>query len=524
MTNNTDQSLNIPDALQSALRHHQKGELQKAEAVYRQILRADKGNADALHLLGVIAYQSGRNTEAIELIGKAICVNQNVPIFHNNLGLAFHGQGKLEEAMACYSRALSLNPVFPEAYNNLGNVFQGQGKSEEAIACFNRALSLNPGYPEAHNNLGNMFKEQGKSEEAIACYSRALSLNPGYPESHNNLGAVFKEQGKLEEARACFNRAMSLKPDYPEARFNSGLLSLLQGDFEEGWRSYEYRRSFSDIKHLKCVQPQWHGGDAGDKTILIWAEQGFGDMVQFIRYVSLVSERCGKVIVECQKELVSIIRRINLIDKVVERGDQIPDFDFHCPVMTLPLLLKTDIETIPAAIPYINIDPEKISDWRRRIGVDNGGFKVGLCWAGNPRHKYDRSRSLSLEKLSPLSELEGVVFYSLQKGKAVGQMKEAQDIMGLVDYTDHLNDFSDTAALIENLDLVISVDTAVVHLAGAMGKRVWTLLPYIPDWRWLLYRSDSPWYPSMRLFRQPEYGDWDSVIKLVRDELAQFKR
>ncbi len=565
-SNNRNQSLNISDALRSALMYQQKGELQQAAALYNEILCADKNNADALHLLGVIARESGKNEEAIELIEKgiasyrrALSLKPDYPEALNNLGAALKEQGKLDEAVVCYHRALSLKADYPEAlnnlgvalkeqgkfekaimsficalslkpdfyqaHNNLGAALKEQGKLDEAVVCFHRALSLKPDYPEALNNLGIALKEQGKLEEAITSYVRALSLNPDFYQAHNNLGIALQKKGRIEEAVTSFHRALSLKPDWPDGHFNLSVAYLLKGNFKEGWEESQYRLRKQDVSksfypyHLDFTQPYWDGSDIKGKTILLWAEQGLGDVVQFIRYVPMVFEKTDKIIVECQKELITLMQRINSIHQVVAQGQQLPDFDVHCPLLTLPLVFNTTLQTIPAAIPYIMSDRQKVLMWLQRLQSDSARLKVGLCWAGNPAHKNDRIRSISLDLFSQLGEMEDVTFYSLQKGEAAGQTGNPPNGMHLVDYTNDLNDFSDTAALIENLDLVISVDTVIVHLAGALGKPVWTLLPFMPDWRWMLDRGDSPWYPTMRLYRQPAYGDWNSVLRMIKHEL-----
>ncbi len=482
------------DAVERAVSHHRRGELQQAEVIYRQVLHVEPNNADALHLLGVIAHQRGKNEDAVCLIEKAIKVNQAVPLFHNNVGMAYSALNKLEEA----------------------------------IACYRHALSLNPDYYDAHTNLGNALHERGKMEEAEACHQRALSLKPDFYMSHNNLGSLFHNQGKLEEAIACYRRAIFLKPDFPLAHFNLSNIYLLKGNLKEGWEEYKYRYRRQVVKYLNpdylfFPQPYWDGSEIKGKTILLYAEQGFGDTIQFIRYVPMVLEKCDKIIVVCQEELIPLMSRVNSmrqVEQVVAQGKQLPDFDFQCPLLNLPSVFNTTLETVPAAIPYITNDPQKVSRWRERLQSDSGGLKIGLCWSGRPTHKNDRNRSIPLNMFSMPGEMQNITFYSLQKGKAAEQASNPPDGMNLVDYTNHLNDLSDTAALIENLDLIISVDTSVAHLAGALGKPVWTLLPFMPDWRWLLDRADTPWYPTMRLFRQSSMRDWSEVIISIKNALA----
>jgi regulator of sirC expression with transglutaminase-like and TPR domain len=444
-----------------------------------------------------------------------------------NLGNALQAQGKLEEAVACHQRALSLNPDDPVVHNNLGNALKEQGKLEEAVACYQRALSLNPNNYTAHYNLGSALQEQGKLEEAVACHQRALSLNPDDPMVHNNLGNALQAQGKLEEVIACYRRALSLSPDDPLVHYNLAIIYLLKGNLKEGWEEYKYRfrkknvAEYFDTNYLNIPQPFWDGSEIKNKTILLYSEQGFGDTIQFIRYVPMVLEKCDKIIVVCPELLVALMHQINGIHQVVKQGEQLPDFDFHCPLLSLPSVFNTTLETVPATVPYITNDPQKVLKWRERLQSDSARLKIGLCWAGNA---IPRNRSISLNMFSMLGDMGNITFYSLQKGKAAEQANVTPKGMELVDYTKDLNDFSDTAAFIENLDLIISVDTSVAHLAGALGKPVWTLLQFIPDWRWLLDRADNPWYPTMRLFRQSSIGDWSNVIISIKVALSHLKR
>jgi hypothetical protein len=330
--------------------------------------------------------------------------------------------------------------------------------------------------------------------------------------------------GRFDDALKSFQKAVEIKHDLAEAHFNMSLTILLSGDLKAGWEKYEWRRKLTEVTGTYIFKKEpWRGEDVSGKRILLYGEQGFGDTLQFIRYAGMLSGRGAEVYVECQPELVSLLSDLAGISCVVGRGAALPEYDYHCPILSLPGFFGTEIETIPAAIPYISVSPVKLSSWRDRLRGDGSRLKVGLSWAGRPTHKKDHYRSLSLSLMSPLGGVAGVTFYSLQKGEASLQSVSPPSGMKLVDYTSELGDFSDTAGLLGNLDLVISVDTAVVHLAGAMGKRVWTLLPYAPDWRWLLGREDSPWYPTMRLFRQPAPGDWQTVIAQVAASLSGYR-
>lgn len=321
-----------------------------------------------------------------------------------------------------------------------------------------------------------------------------------------------------------FRKALEEKPDFAEARWNMGLTCLLSGNFIEGWEGYEWRWEKPDYKKFKRDFPKfiWQGEELKGQRILLHAEQGYGDTLQFIRYVPLVDARNARVIVECPRDLTKLLGNIDGVSRVVARNDPLPEFDLHCPLMSLPKVFGTTLDSIPSKIPYLNADPDLIRTWKGRISSNIMKFKVGLAWSGNPEHQNDRNRSCALEILSPLAQVKNVQFFSLQKGRGSEEVKSPVQGLGMIDLTDQIQDFSDTAALIENLDLVVSVDTVVAHLAGALGKRVWTLLPYSPDWRWLLEREDSPWYPTMHLYRQPKPGDWTAVIQRATADLEDL--
>ena len=539
----------VPALLAAALDHHGAGRLGEAERLYRQVLAADPRHADSLHLLGVMGSQRGHPDTAVEMIGQAIAIDAGVaayhanlanalteqgrydaavacyrtaldlrpgyPEAHSNLGVALTELGRLDEAAACHRRAIALRPDYPEAHNNLGSALQKLARPDEAIASYRRAIALRPGYPEAHSNLGLALAHQGRLDEAIACHRRALDLRAAYPEAHNNLGNALTEQGRLEEAVACHRRAIALRPDYPEAHFNLALAMLTMGDLAAGWVEHEWRWKTPEMRrhHRTFPQPQWRGEAAAGQTLLIHAEQGFGDTLQFCRYAAMAAARGLRVITEVPKPLVRLLHSLAGIDRVVERGEALPDFDLHCPMLSLPLAFATTLASIPGAVPYLHAEPALVAAWRTRLAALDRARRIGLAWAGSSTMVADRRRSLAPERLAPLFDVPGVHFFGLQKD---GPAAPAH--VPLTDFMAEMNDFADTASLIANLDLVISVDTAVAHLAAAMGKPVWLLDRFAPDWRWLLGRRDSPWYPTLRIYRQPRPGDWDAVIaEIVRD-------
>jgi tetratricopeptide (TPR) repeat protein len=544
----------IPEALATAIQHHQAGRLQAAEKIYRQILALDPAHAGAWHLLGLLTHHAGKQELAIEYIGYAIRLSPGVAAFHSNLGVVYRALGKLDEAAACWRRTLELNPDYVEALTNLGNVLREQGQVDQAVACYRRclelkpdnpatyynlgialsdqglladaaacyrrALELKPDYTEAQNNLGVVLRRQGRLDEAAACYRRALELKPDYAEAHNNLGMVLKEQGKLDEVVACCRRALALKPDYAEAHLQQSFVSLLTGDFQRGWAEYQWRWKAKQFRRRDFSQPLWDGQPLEGRTILLHAEQGLGDSIQFVRYVPLVKRRGPVVILECPRPLLSLLASCAGIDRLVGQGDELPAFDVQAPLLSLPGIFRTSLETIPADVPYLFADPGKVERWRQELG-GVAGFKIGIAWQGNPENPNDRDRSIPLGRFEPLTRCSAVRLLSLQKDWGLGQLQHVAERFPVTELGSRLQDFMDTAAVMMNLDLVITCETAVAHLAGALGVPVWIALPLVPDWRWLLDRSDSPWYPTMRLFRQESRGDWQGVFRTIEVALGQ---
>jgi tetratricopeptide (TPR) repeat protein len=508
---------------QRARQHHQAGRLADAEAGYRQILTEAPDHAEALHLLGMLCGQTGRMDAAIDLIVRAIEVSPNVPYYHSNLGIALREKGKLDESIAALRRAIQLNPNLAPAHNNLGIALSDQGRLDDAVAEYHIAIRIDPAYADACNNLGVALNELDRVDEAIEFYRQAIRSRPDFAAAHNNLGTALKDKGRVADAIDSFGRAIQLDPRYSEARWNRALALLLSGDFQNGWREHESRlqtQSAFVAPPRKFSEPQWDGGDLRGRTILLHPEQGLGDTMQFVRYAPLVAGRGGKVILGCAPQLSRLLLGSVGVARIAAMNRPLPRFDVQCPLMSLPLVFATDLSSIPATIPYLFPDPALVQDWQRRIGTKERSFKIGVAWAGNPKNPRDRSRSIGLGQLSPLAEASKnatVQFHSLQKGQAAAQPPPPG--MNLTNWNHDLHDFAETAALIANLDLVITVDTAVAHLAGAMAKPVWLLLRFVPDWRWLMSRDDSPWYPTMRLFRQTSPGDWNSPIRKLSEAL-----
>jgi Flp pilus assembly protein TadD len=512
--------MTIQEALQSAVVQHQSGRLREAEAIYRQILAQQPNHPDALHLLGVIASQMRQYPVAVELISRAIAASPREAEYHGNLGVALGEMGKMDEAMEAYRRAISLKPNAAQFHNNLGNALTMVGQNQEAIDCFRQAILFNAEYAEPQYNLANIYRNAGQFDEAIERYRRALSLRPGWSEAINNLGNALCAAGRFDEAGTVYRQTLALRWDDPLAHWNLGLLLLRQGNLRDGLPEYEWRWKLKELgltrPNFSC--PQWDGSRLDGKRIFLYCEQGFGDTIQFVRYLPMVAETGGSVIVGVQPELLPLLEKFQGPWKWTSTLPPAADFDVHCPLVSLPAAMKTTEPTIPGREPYITAPAEKAARWHERL-ADDGHRKVGLAWAGRSTHPHDRQRSIAFEQLAPLASAERVTFISLQKGITV--KPALAESLKLIDWTAELHDFSDTAGLIANLDIVITVDTAVAHLAAAMGKPVWVMLPFVPDWRWMLARMDSPWYPTIRLFRQKRYGDWASVVKEVAEELAR---
>ena len=433
--------------------------------------------------------------------------------------------GDLKQAEILCKISIKKNPAHSKALYLLGKIYLKLKENDIAIEYFSRALkSDDDNKADIYFNLGFVYTEKGQHDEAIKYYKKTLQLNPENYDVCNNIGMALLEKGKPKEALNYFRKALQMNPNLAAPHANMSLALLILGNFEQGWKEYEWRLKTRGYFRRDFSQPRWNGSEISGKTILVHTEQGLGDAIQFIRYVPLVAQRGAKIIVECRKELVPLFQGLEVIKQVIARGKPLIHFDLHCPLLSLPLIFGTTLETIPAEIPYIKANPFSIRKWKDRIQNDSSKLKIGLAWAGSPTLKRSHLKECPLKMFFSLAHNKDITFYSLQKGKAAEQAKSPHEGMSLIDYTDEIHDFSDTAALIENLDLVISVDTAVAHLAGAMGKPVWTLLPFVPDWRWMLNRKDSPWYPTMRLFRQPSTGDWESVINNVQKELEIFIR
>lgn len=433
------------------------------------------------------------------------------------IALEKHIQGKLDEAELIYKKILTENSENSEALHLLGVIFCQKGNYTKAIDLINHAIKIVPNSPLYYNNLAMIYQTIDNEEESIKNFKKALELNPNYENAHlayYNLGVYYKDNGDFGKAVNNFTQAINLKKDFYDAIWNKGLILLLRGDFKSGLQAYESR--FKKIKSSDSrffPKSQYQGQE--NKKVLVICEQGYGDNIQFIRYLQLIKERKCKIILECKKELINLFK--DLADKIIEYDkDKVPETDYDCYIhlMSLPNIFNTTMENIPNKTPYLKAEEKLVRKFKEII---KGKFKVGICWRGNPNQENDKNRSIPFDKFKQLIQIQGISFFSLQKDK------RDEQISGATDLSFYMNDFTDTAAILENLDLIISVDTSISHLAGALNKPVWTLLSKIPDWRYLLDRNDSIWYPSMRLFRQKKQSDWDSLMQEVSQELINIK-
>jgi Tfp pilus assembly protein PilF len=469
--------------------------------------------------------KDGRVAEAIEAYQRGLAAQPDFAPARNNLGNLLTGSGRTDEAIVELRRAIELDPGYALAHYNLGNALRRAGQQAEGIASYRKALELRPQYPEALNNLGNALNEADRLPEAAEVLERAVAARPGFGEALNNLATVQKELGLIEESLDNFARAVSAAPQLADASFGYALALLLAGRYREGWQHYESRWACNEFtgrrRHL--TDPLWRGENFAGKTLLVYFEQGFGDTLQLLRYLPMVAARGGKVVLEVQRPLLRLCAGYTRWAQLIAGGEPRPRYDLQCPLLSLPLAFDTTLESIPREVPYLQPDPWLVAKWRERLATARPGLRVGLVWAGNPKQKSEPKRGIGLEPCLPLFSLPGVRWFGLQVGERAGDVVMAPP-GSIRDLSPELTDFAETAAAIANLDLVISSDTAVVHLAGALGHPTWALLRFSPDWRWHLGRDDCPWYPAMRLFRQPRRDDWPAVIAAVRGALAERVR
>ena len=499
---------------QSGVRLQGAGRLAEAEQIYRQILAAAPGHADSLHMLGVIASQCGQPQAAVACIDQAIAIKPSAAMFHVNRAAALLALGQLDAALAACQTALRLQRNSAEATQVMGHVLSDLGRTEEALAAYRDALRHKPDLPDLYNNVGLVLRQADRLEEAAVALRQAVKRAPRDAQAQGNLGGVLKELGRPVEALDCYRAALRLHPDDPVLHVNLGIALLLAGRFDAGWEEYEWRFRAGAARIPPCTQPRWNGEELAGRTLLIRAEQGIGDTIQFCRYVTMAAAR-GPVALEVQPGLRHLVR--DLPARIIEAGGVLPVFDLWCPLLSLPPLLGMQAP----APPYLTADADRVAAWRDRIGVH--GRRIGIAWQGNPASAAERGRSIPLREFLPLAQIPGVRLISLQKHHGLEQFAGVPDGVRIETLDDDFDAgpdaFIDTAAAMQCLDLVITSDTSVAHLAGALGRPVWVGLQHVPDWRWLLEGEDCLWYPTMRLFRQTRRGDWSGVFTRMAELL-----
>jgi tetratricopeptide (TPR) repeat protein len=494
---------------------------QEALLTYDHALKLDPGHAAAAEKAARILQRLERFDEAAVLYHRWAAIEPNGYDAHNDLGRVLLTLRRHEEAAAAFARASELRPDAPAAFNNLGIALTDLKRFTEAVAALDRAIALAPQLAETHNNKANALKALNRFDEALAHYDHAIALKLDYVEAHANRGTCLDELARPDEALASYFSALALQPDHGAAHWNLSVNRLRAGDFETGWREAEWawRSPSLRLEHRSFVQPLWFGAEEiAGKVVLLHNEQGLGDAIQFCRYIPWLAARGARVVLEIASPLHQLLSAMPAVAQCISRGEALPDFDFHCPISSLPRAFDTTLDTIPAATPYLSV-PDGARDWNGWLG-ESRLPRIGLVWSGNPKHVNDHNRSIALQALPPLLELDAQ-FVSLQKGpRAEDQAWLAE--RNILDAAPGLESFADTASLVAQLDLVISVDTSVAHLAGALGKPVWVLLPHVADWRWLTGRTDSPWYPTARLFRQRADRAWSPVVIELREALERF--
>lgn len=539
-----------------------RGAFQEAEGSYRRALEWAPRDAESLNGLGITLGQSRRTGEAIEVFQHAIAVAPDYAQVHHNLGVALVEAGDLSRAIEAFQNAIRMKADYAEAFVSLGNAYAAKGDSEAAAVAYRdclrlrpesadalnglglaltalhraseaaiylrQAIRLRPEMTGAYNNLGLALAELGDYLGAEAIYEQTLRLDPNYAEAHVNLGNAFKEQGRLGEALACYDIALWLKPQSATARWNRSLALLQNGDFIQGWSEYAsryFRKGATPRREFS--QPAWDRQALEGARVLVYCEQGLGDAVQFVRYAGLLKKAGAQIILEAPSPLGRLLSACPLTDRLIIEGEPLPEFDFHVSMLDLPRLFQTTLQSIPAEIPYLFAEPDRIERFRGQLEAIEG-FKIGIAWQGNPHHQWDRHRSVRLVEFESLANIEGIQLISLQRGPGVEQIDELGSRFSVIELLDRSppddQGMADMAAIIANIDLVITVDTAVAHVAGAMGKPVWVVLSTMVDWRWLLDRDDSPWYPTMQLFRQQRRGDWPPVFARMANQLKRQLR
>ena len=555
--------------LREGITLHQKGKLQQAELIYQKILQINPKNAEVLYLLGMIAYQVQKYDLAINLINQAIEIDPNQPMFFHNLGLVLKDQGNFEDAIRVYQQAVQVSPSDSEAYNNLGNVLQEQERFEEGIAAYRKAIEIDSNFADAHSNLGaalvkqerfeegiaayrkaieidpnfadayynlgNALQKQGDVKDAVQAYHKVLEINPNFAEAYNNLGVVAQEEGQMKDALQYYQHAIKVNPNYAEAHRHYGMALLLTGDFHHGWKEHEWRWRRHNISYQKknFSQPWWDGSTLDRKTILVWTEQGIGDEIMFASMLDDLLQMNASIIVECEHRLVPLFQRsfpqIQFFSREHPSNPKLlnPNIDYQIPVGSVGQWLRQDESCFKKSKPsYLLACPDKVSKLRNKYQqLANGKQLVGISWK-SVNQRVGKIKSTSLKDWTVILSQPNYYFINLQYGDVNAEIEEYTSGNKTSIYIDKeinsLMSLDDFTAQVSALDLIISTSNTTVHVAGALGKEVWTLLPYISDWKWMLNREDTPWYPTMKLFRQSKIGGWLKVFLRVNQALLQY--
>lgn len=542
------------------INYHLLDDNEKAQQTLQQALQLSPSDPTLINSMGIVLKEKGESKHALNFFNQALALNPNLAEAHNNIGLILQEQENFPDAIKAYKKSLEINPNYIDAYLNLGNTYlQGNdyqeanyyykkilsmqpnhipalnhlacallksGKPEEAIAMCQRAFAIDPNDLPTHNTLALILKSQYQYDQAIKLFKKALSINPNYFEVTANLAETLERTGAITEAISYYRTALTLRPDFTDIGHNLGFALLKAGQFKEGWEKYEYRwlKSGADFDKRNTGKPLWNGELlTKDQRLYVHFEQGFGDTIQFARYLPLVKEKNNNVhlIFECQPHLKKLFQNFPSIDELFIPEGKIPEHDFHIPLLSLPRIMETTLRNIPTPSSFLSPDPKKLKSWQEKMNA-YPGFKIGISWAGNPNHANEALRSCELTDFLSLFTIPNTHFFSLQKRPRNRDIQQLPNNIHVIDLDDAMEDFVDTAAIMSSLDLIITIDTVIAHLAAALGKPIWNLLCYYTDWRWMLDRNDSPWYSSMRLFRQNENRKWDDVFKDVKKELLKI--
>ncbi len=513
----------ISETLRSGVEHHLAGRLAEAEDMYRRVLKINPRHIQAVHLLGLVAFQLGRHDTAVEYLNLAIKADSFHAPLPADLAEIYRSMGKIPEAIASYRKSIDLNAEVPEAQNGLGTLLETVGDLDGAIECFETAVDLNPRYAEAHANLGRVLEAQGDFVSARAALEKTLELSPGNALAHLGLGNCAAVDGDWPAALERYQQAAALSPDSAEVHFALGKAQLALGNLGEGWRDFEWRLRCPSLALRSFPLPSWNGVRLYGHNVLVHAEGALGDTVQFIRFVSELIHRGGTPVLDVPAPLAVLLAQSGF-ENMVRPDEPAPECHLQAPLLSLPYILK--LENLPTA-PYLSASQQLVTEWSQKLSAVEG-LKVGIVWQGNPLAVLDRFRSITLAEFQPLAALPGVRLISLQKQHGLDQLPAAVEQFKVIDLGAALDEaagpFMDTAAIIANLDLVITCDSAVAHLAGALGAPVWVALSTASDWRWMHQRDDSPWYPSMRLFRQAKGERWAEVFQRMATALSQVAK